>query len=104
MTVDQGAVHTFMAPTEGTVKLSGSGAVKSGAFPNLRAPERFSFPPIVNEQWKSVATRHRAAETTANDESAGCKHLGMSTFEFHDRLVNGALRMHGPVDFCEPGR
>ena len=48
MTVDQGAVHTFMAPTEGTVKLSGSGAVKSGAFPNLRAPERLSFPPEVN--------------------------------------------------------
>src|SRR6266851_4252854 len=33
MTVDQGAVHTFMAPTEGTVKLSGSGAVKSGGLP-----------------------------------------------------------------------
>jgi hypothetical protein len=28
----------------------------------LRAPERFSFPPIVNEQWKSAATRHHAAE------------------------------------------
>ncbi len=48
MTVDQGAVHTFMAPTEGTVKLSGSGAVKSGAFPNLqRAPERISFPRLL---------------------------------------------------------
>jgi hypothetical protein len=51
-----------------------------------------------------VATRHYTAETIANDESAGCKHLGMSTFEFHDCLVNGALRMHGSVDSCEPGR
>src|SRR6266851_1252902 len=45
MTVDQGAVHTFMAPTEGTVKLSGSGAVKSGGLPKPSGPPNDSLSP-----------------------------------------------------------
>src|SRR5713101_5116661 len=54
MTVDQvRSTHSWLQP-KAPSSYPGAGLLNRGAFPNLRAPERFSFPPAVNRGSQAI--------------------------------------------------
>src|SRR6266851_994818 len=90
MTVDQvRSTHSWLQP-KAPSSYPGAGLLNRGAFPNLRAPERFSFPPLVNsgfQRWrtslaptKSGNIRLSRAQATCNQRPA--PHLSVVQPEF----------------------
>ena len=101
--VNQGAVHTFMAPTQGTVKLSGGWAVKLGSLPKPSGPRTILFPPACsirgNVKRKYFSLELKCAEDWSRHSAPLTRFCPVRC----DVIVRGRLRPGMRVG-CDPGR